>query len=39
VIRGGSWFYPAVSLRSAHRDFDSPGDRYYDIGLRLLSVH
>jgi len=37
VFRGGSWGYGAVGLRSAYRSDSSPGDRYDDIGFRLVS--
>jgi formylglycine-generating enzyme required for sulfatase activity len=37
VLRGGGWFNPARSLRSACRGRDVPGDRYYYLGFRLLS--
>jgi formylglycine-generating enzyme required for sulfatase activity len=37
VIRGGSWLDPARFLRSACRDRDDPGFRFYSLGFRLLS--
>jgi formylglycine-generating enzyme required for sulfatase activity len=37
VIRGGSWFSPARSLRSACRRWDDPGVRDDFLGFRLLS--
>jgi formylglycine-generating enzyme required for sulfatase activity len=37
VIRGGSWSFPARYLRSACRGRNAPGDRYVDLGFRLLS--
>ncbi len=36
VYRGGSWNYDARGLRSAGRDFSSPGFRDDDLGFRLL---
>ncbi|MEM9449579.1 MAG: SUMF1/EgtB/PvdO family nonheme iron enzyme [Cyanobacteria bacterium P01_E01_bin.6] len=38
MIRGGSWFYPPLSCRSARRIWYSPGIRYYLIGFRVVSV-
>lgn len=35
VQRGGSWFYSPRFLRSALRDWNSAGNRYYDYGFRL----
>ena len=35
VDRGGSWRGVPRSARVAHRDGDSPGNRYGDLGLRL----
>jgi formylglycine-generating enzyme required for sulfatase activity len=35
VIRGGSWSNNAQYCRSAERLYDSPGYRFYRIGLRL----
>jgi formylglycine-generating enzyme required for sulfatase activity len=36
VIRGGSWNYPAKSLRSAARSHDAPNRRSGSLGFRLL---
>ena len=38
VIRGGGWFFIAVNCRSAYRSFDSPDDRYDDLGFRLVRI-
>jgi formylglycine-generating enzyme required for sulfatase activity len=35
VNRGGSWYFIAQFLRSAHRDYVSPSDRYRAVGFRL----
>jgi formylglycine-generating enzyme required for sulfatase activity len=35
VIRGGSWFYDALNVRSAQRSGDSPGARDFDDGFRV----
>ena len=35
VLRDGSWNYFAGICRSSHRLSDSPGSRYYGLGLRL----
>jgi formylglycine-generating enzyme required for sulfatase activity len=35
VVRGGAWFYPAWSCRSAFRHRRRPGDRYVALGFRL----
>jgi formylglycine-generating enzyme required for sulfatase activity len=35
VIRGGCWFYSALSCRSASRYDDPPGIRYDALGFRL----
>ena len=34
VVRGGSWSYSAVRLRSSYRLYNTPGGRYDDIGFR-----
>ena len=36
VERGGSWFIFARDCRSSNRSSFTPGDRYYDLGLRLV---
>ena len=36
VIRGGGWYGVAGSCRSASRGSDAPGDRFGDLGFRLL---
>jgi formylglycine-generating enzyme required for sulfatase activity len=36
VDRGGGYGYTAEYLRSAYRGATLPGDRYFDLGLRLL---
>lgn len=36
VVRGGSWNTYARNLRSAYRGNFSPGDRYDDLGFRLV---
>ena len=36
VIRGGSWYSNAQSLRSAYRYYDFPDDRHSNIGFRLV---
>ena len=38
VIRGGSWGNGARRLRSAGRRLDDPGNRYSDLGFRLVRV-
>ena len=35
VLRGGSWFNSPWSLRSAHRGWDSSGNRSYRYGFRV----
>jgi formylglycine-generating enzyme required for sulfatase activity len=35
VVRGGSWIYNPQNLRSAHRDRDSTGTRYDNLGFRV----
>jgi formylglycine-generating enzyme required for sulfatase activity len=34
-VRGGSWNYKPVSLRSANRDWFYAGSRNFHIGFRL----
>jgi formylglycine-generating enzyme required for sulfatase activity len=36
VFRGGSWIYDARLTRSADRGRYTPGDRYNDLGFRLV---
>ncbi|MDR1786285.1 MAG: formylglycine-generating enzyme family protein [Spirochaetaceae bacterium] len=36
VLRGGSWYHYAQSLRSAYRSHGSPSDRYNFLGFRLV---
>ena len=38
VNRGGSWYFSAEFCRSANRYRNVPGDRYRDLGLRVLVV-
>jgi formylglycine-generating enzyme required for sulfatase activity len=38
VIRGGGWYVPAGRCRSAGRDYDGPGGRRRDLGLRVARV-
>ena len=35
VNRGGAWYSYARNCRSANRAYDSPGYRYYGLGIRL----
>ena len=35
VIRGGSWYSRAGNCRVSHRGYDSPDNRYINLGLRL----
>jgi hypothetical protein len=35
VLRGGSWFYDAPTLRSAYRSLFDPGNRALSSGFRL----
>jgi hypothetical protein len=37
-LRGGGWFYPAVSLRAACRDWYPARYRFDDIGFRVAAV-
>jgi formylglycine-generating enzyme required for sulfatase activity len=36
VIRGGSWYFAAASVRSAYRHYYTPSDRSSDSGFRLV---
>lgn len=36
VLRGGAWYGHARNVRSANRRSNTPGDRDYDIGFRLV---
>ncbi|MDR0583641.1 MAG: formylglycine-generating enzyme family protein [Treponema sp.] len=36
VIRGGGWYFLAMTLRSASRDFFTPNFRHDDLGFRLV---
>ena len=36
VLRGGSWNLTAVNARAALRSWFLPGDRYVNLGLRLV---
>ena len=38
VFRGGSWNNNARYCRPAARDRNAPGDRYYDLGFRVVAV-
>jgi formylglycine-generating enzyme required for sulfatase activity len=38
VLRGGSWNYAPVGLRSVYRYFIAPTDRSYILGLRVAST-
>jgi formylglycine-generating enzyme required for sulfatase activity len=38
VLRGGSWIISARYVRSAYRNADDPGHRYYYIGFRCARV-
>ena len=35
VLRGGSWFFEPVLLRSSYRFVRYPSDRNYGLGFRL----
>jgi sulfatase modifying factor 1 len=35
VIRGGCWYFDAQFSRVSNRYYDSPGDRSFNLGLRL----
>ena len=36
ALRGGSWYYRAVSARAGYRDERRPRNRYNDLGFRLV---
>ncbi|MER0169737.1 MAG: formylglycine-generating enzyme family protein [Nitrosomonas sp.] len=36
VVRGGSWYYYERDTRSAYRNRHASGDRFYDVGFRLV---
>ena len=36
VFRGGDWDHYARTCRSAYRNYNSPGNRYFYIGFRVL---
>ena len=36
VNRGGSWYYSASYCRVAYRNSNSPGNRYYNLGFRVV---
>ncbi len=36
VLRGGSWSYNGRNCRAAYRDGGGPGNRFHDIGFRVL---
>jgi formylglycine-generating enzyme required for sulfatase activity len=38
AVRGGSWYWPPEFCRSAFRHFVPPGQRYSDLGFRVLLV-
>jgi formylglycine-generating enzyme required for sulfatase activity/tRNA A-37 threonylcarbamoyl transferase component Bud32 len=38
ILRGGAWYYNPNLCRSASRNFNSQGDRYTDIGFRVVVV-
>jgi formylglycine-generating enzyme required for sulfatase activity len=35
VLRGASWTYNTLNLRSSHRGYNTPVTAYYDIGFRV----
>ena len=38
VVRGGSWYSSASTLRSANRRNASPGNRDYNLGFRVSDL-
>jgi formylglycine-generating enzyme required for sulfatase activity len=38
VIRGGSWYNGPHGCRSAYRDWNAPGYRYFNLGFRVARV-
>ncbi len=38
AVRGGSWYYDALSARCAKRYYVKPNDANYNVGLRLVAV-
>ncbi|RKZ41315.1 MAG: formylglycine-generating enzyme family protein, partial [Gammaproteobacteria bacterium] len=38
VVRGGSWFLEARSVRAAYRGRNSHGYRSYNVGFRLARI-
>ena len=39
VLRGGGWYIIAGGCRSSYRGCRTPGDRYRDLGFRLVLSH
>ncbi|MCP4408103.1 MAG: SUMF1/EgtB/PvdO family nonheme iron enzyme, partial [Gammaproteobacteria bacterium] len=39
VLRGGGWYRYPTNVRAANRDGGTPGDRYGDLGFRLLRTN
>lgn len=37
VLRGGSWGYEPIYIRSADRDFNEPSGRFNDLGFRCVA--
>lgn len=38
VNRGGGWLSNASGCRVANRNYSSPGNRYYDLGFRVVCI-
>ncbi len=38
VLRGGGWDYSASDCRVAYRAYNSPGDREYNLGFRVVCL-